>query len=208
MSNFNTTTERVFSELQQPASKDVSDGNATIINALFTKETGVDRLNYFLKLEPKDIYKLIQEPTMLENITKDIIIPNECPVQTAQEFCYHVIMKKIGLVGKHKEIESEMSIALRKVGLTNSNENEMICSETRIAYQKIVDLIYNDRYKLNKNEIKTIIDGLEVLPIDEIVKILKYVNDEQIAIILEHFDDDKQIASVSDGISHAHRILK
>ena len=145
---------------------------------------------------------------MLENITKDIVIPHACPVQTAQEFCYHVIMKKIGLVGKHKEIESEMSIALKKIGLTNSNENEMICSETRIAYQKIVDLIYNDIYKLDKDDIQTISNALQVLPIDEIVKILKYIKDEQIVKIVECFDDNELIARISEGFSHTHRILR
>jgi hypothetical protein len=165
MSNFNTTTERVFSELQQPASMDVSDGSATIINALFTKETGADRLNYFLKLEPKDIYKLIQEPKMLENITKDIIIPNECPVQTAQEFCYHVIMKKIGLI----------------------KNDQKIWSETMIENQKIVDYLFKNTSYFQGHLIAKLLEWFD--DNEKIANLLKYYDNNKIWLTLQYFEN-------------------
>lgn len=175
MFDFNKPTEKVFSELQQPALKDVSDRNATIINALFTKETWADRLNYFLRLEPKDIYQLIQEPRMLENITKDIVIPPECPVQTAQEFCYHVIMKKIGFIGK----------------------NEEITLETRSAYQKIVDLKYNNTYNPSVEDYKEMSGVLEQFSFNFLTKTFEYLdNDQEMKKLLRYFNDYEKVAFI------------
>jgi flagellar motility protein MotE (MotC chaperone) len=181
MGNFNSTTVEIFNKLEQPSNIKNGTLTALVVAQVLDQKDGKTRVESFMKTNSKNIYEMISEAKNGINLI-NIEIPDSCPIKSAEEFCYYMIMRKTNLIQSDKQ-----------------ELNQDIINK----YKPIIDLNYGPEGAVylwgeGKKVIDAALQSFNTMQHEEIVKILWNMTDINAAEILILMENEKIAKILSD----------